>query len=226
MELIELNINKVLLLENYKFKNPYNDIDFLNSHAMLHKNSQEQLELLKRATHKVEKFHSYFHFEQSFFHLQLAKNLLKNKKNDEANLQLELAIFQDHCNNQAIALLEGKAYSAEYERIYKNFDDFVEFATEEEVQNSRPASYWLDYAQYLELPSEQIIKNIIEKIREHHLNYHIEAAKLYVNRAIIFYYLNLIDLAKNDLRKAFYLDSKIKDKHYYTKIEKLINSLR
>lgn len=222
MELIELNLNKVLLLENHHFKNPNNSIDFLNSQAVKAKDLDEQMTFLQMATHKVEKFHSFFHFEQSFFHLQLALNLLKNNQEKEAKEQLELAIFQDHCNDQAIAILEGKPFIKTYKRVYENFDEYIEFATEEKVKDTKQESYWLDYEDYLKDPKETILRIIIDKIREHHLNYHIEAAKLYLNRAIIFFHQGEIDLAKNDLRKAFYLDSKVKEKDYYLVVEMLV----
>ena len=96
-----------------------------------------------------------------------------------------------------------------------DFDEYIEFATEEKVKDTKQESYWLDYEDYLKDPKETILRIIIDKIREHHLNYHIEAAKLYLNRAIIFFHQGEIDLAKNDLRKAFYLDSKVKEKDYF-----------
>jgi len=151
-------------------------------------------------------------------------NLFKLNNKEEANAQLEMAIFQDHCNDQAIALFEKKTYTKEYKRVYKNFVEFIKFATDEESKDVCSVGYWIDYEEYLKSPNEQILRTIIEKIREHHFNYHLEAAKLYLNRAIAFYNLNFIDLAKNDLRKAFYLDSKIKEKEYYLAIERIINS--
>lgn len=224
MELIELNINNILLLDDFKFKDPYNDIDFLNHSASLSNNLDQQISLLKQAAHKVEKFHSFFHFEQSFFHLQLALKLFKNNKEKEAREQLELAIFQDHCNDQAIAILERKICTKQYIRIYENFADYLSFATEEKVEYSKKEKgYWLDYLDYQQNLQEGTLEKIIDKIRQHHLKYHIEAAKLYLNRAIVFFYQNQLELAKNDLRKAFYLDNKVKEKEYYLSVENLIN---
>lgn len=221
MQLLELNINKILLLENYKFQNPYNNIDYLNNLAIVQNDHDQKMSLLKLATSKIEKFHSYFHFEQSFFNLQLAIELLKTEDKELAREQLEMAIFQDHCNDQAIELLH-KGYSAkQYNRIFSKCQDYLAFATEEKLpdddySNGRPEGYWAIFEKYKLKPNKEYLQEIIAQIRQNHLSYHQEAAKLYLNRAAVFHDLQQEDLAKNDLRKALYLDSKLKERDYYT----------
>ncbi len=216
MKLTELGINQVLLLENFQFKNPYNNIDYLNQQAILADDLNEKLSLLILATEKVEKFHSFFHFEQSYFHLQLSIHLIKENKIDQAKQQLELAIFQDHVNEQAIALLNGnKNFPSIYKRQYTEFMDYLYFATEEKGNSTSINSYWDDYLEYQLNPQLKILEEIIEKIRYYHLGYHQESAKLYLNRAFIFYKLGQVDLFKNDLVKANNLDCNLKDKSYY-----------
>ena len=72
-------------------------------------------------------------------------------------------------------------------------------------------SYWNDY---LENQQNETLIKIIDKISSNHLNYHQESAKLYINRATIFYKLGKIDLAKNDLVKAHNLDRNLAQKNY------------
>lgn len=220
MNLIEININPVLFLENFYFKDPYNNIDFLNHQAILSKDLDERLSLLILATEKIEKFHSYFHFEQSYFHLQLAIHLKKENKIDEANKQLELSIFQDHVNEQAIALLNNnKDYKTPYTRQYDRFSDYLYFATEEKGSALNKTSYWNDYLDYKQNQKSEILEKIISKIRHNHLEYHKESAKLYLNRAITFYQLGQVDLFKNDLVKANNLDNELKTREYYNMVE-------
>ena len=215
MQLIDLKVNEILLLRDIFFNNSSNSIEFLNDLAKRTKNLEEKFLLLKEATQKIEKFHSFFHFEQSYFHLQLAISYLKEDNNDKAVEQLELALFQDHLNQQAKSLLEGTKCPEKqlYQRQYSNFTDYVSFATEEKkISRIEPEknSYW----------KITNLEKIIEAIRHQHLNYHIESAKLYLNRAMVFYELGEIDLAKNDLVKASYLDSSLKTRSYYLPIAK------
>lgn len=220
MELIELNINRFLYLENFHFKNSNNNIDFLNHQATLSKDLDKRLSLLILATEKIEKFHSYFHFEQSYFHLQLAIHLKKENKIDEANKQLELSIFQDHANEQAIALLNNnKEHYNPYTRQYNTFSDYLYFATEEKGDTVGKNNYWDDYLNYQKSLEREVLEIIIARIRHSHLEYHKESAKLYLNRAITFYQLDQIDLFKNDLVKANNLDNELKTREYYNMVE-------
>ena len=63
MQLLELNLNKFLLLDNYQFKDLANNIDYLNKKALRTKDPEIALSILNSATSKIEKFHSFFHFE-------------------------------------------------------------------------------------------------------------------------------------------------------------------
>ena len=208
MQLINLNINKFLLLESFSFTNPYNNIDYLNAQASLVENLKEKLSLLTLAANKIEKFHSFFHFEQSYFHLQLAILYSQQNEHDKAQQQLELAIFQDHINYQAKQLLNGQRVTQVYQRPYINFAEYMIFATEEETKVLEEEGYW----------KKNDLESIIEEIRYCHLGYHQESAKLYLNRAMVFHQLEQEDLARNDLIKASNLDSMLKEKDYYTKV--------
>ncbi len=208
MKLLELNINQYLFLENFPFNNPLNNIDAINIKACLSKDPNEQLNLIESAASKIEKFHSFFHFEQSYFHLQLAINKLLTGDKIEAHKQLELAIFQDHLNLQAKEMLSGASNCSNYKRVYSNFIDYLAFASEETTTecNLKPQGYW----------NTNNIEEIIENIRYNHLHYHQESAKLYLNRAVIFYSLGQSALAKNDIVKAHNLDNQLKSRDYYS----------
>lgn len=213
MNLIKLNINEVLLLDQFNFHNPYNNIDHLNKQASKGEKLDEQLSLLSLAAHKIEKFHSFFHFEQSYFHLQLAILYRNIGDYEKAKEQLELAIFQDHLNKQAKSMLAEADTKELYDRPYKSFADYVSFATDEEGGSLKSQGYWR-----LSQDSVQDLQNIIDKIRYHHLRYHEEAAKLYLNRSLIFYLLKQPELAKNDIVKAHNLDNKLAQKEYYSMV--------
>ena len=60
MNLLKLNINKILLLDEYNFNSPLNNIDYLNNQAALVESLEEKLKLLTRAAEIIEKFHSFF----------------------------------------------------------------------------------------------------------------------------------------------------------------------
>ncbi len=211
MQLLELNLNKFLLLDNYQFKDLANNIDYLNKKALRTKDPEIALSILNSATSKIEKFHSFFHFEQSYFHLQLALKFLDENQHEKMLEQLKLAIFQDPLNIQAKQILAGDSQTSIYQRPYHNFLDYLEFASEEEVKYLDNESYWNDY---LENQQNETLIKIIDKISSNHLNYHQESAKLYINRATIFYKLGKIDLAKNDLVKAHNLDRNLAQKNY------------
>ncbi len=210
MNLIELNINQILLIDKYSFQNLSNNIDYLNLQATLVENLDEKLALLTKAAEKIERFHCFFHFEQSYFHLKLAILYSNEGDNEKMRQQLELAIFQDRINNQAKSMIEGFSAEQVYQRPYNNFSDYLSYATDEKVEDFELQGYW-----QLSQDSIEAIEDIIGEIRKHHLNYHEEAAKLYLNRALIFHLLKQEVLAKNDIVKAHNLDNKLSQKEYY-----------
>lgn len=213
MKLINLDINQILLLGDYEFKNSLNNIDYLNRAAISENELSRKLELLSLATILVEKFHSFFHFEQSYFYLKLA--ILYSNINDQKleKEQLDLAVFQDRLNFQAISMLSGSAYIEDYKRPYNDFIDYLCFASNEKVTKSKIQGYWSKSQDSIES-----IKDIIEEIRDRHLKYHQESAKLYLNRSLIFHLLSKYDLAKNDLVKAHNLDNMLDKREYYSMI--------
>ena len=213
IDLITLNINTTLLLNDFIFSNQENNIECLNQQAIDTKDLELKLELLNQATSKIEKFHSYFHFEQSYFNLHLAILLRNNNDEENAIIQLDAAIFQDHLNLQAKQLLSFDQVTEIYHRPFESFEKYLSFASEENTQDSSALSFWT-----MKDKSIEELNIIVEKIRAHHLSYHQEAAKLYLNRALVFHQLHQFELANNDLVKAANLDVKVKEQDYYAMI--------
>jgi 2-amino-4-hydroxy-6-hydroxymethyldihydropteridine diphosphokinase len=209
MKLLEIAINKTLFLENFKFKNELNNIELLNSKAQIADKLLEKLEWLNLATSKIEKFHSFFHFEQSFFHLVYAKELSQNNLIKESLEQLDCAIFQDHDNQEAIALKNNSFSAQSYQRRFTNYAEYLNFATGEDCSRDATHYHWQEY---------QHIKAMIEDLKARHAIYHQESAKLYLNRAMVFKQLNHEALALNDLNKAKNLDSQIFQRNYFQEI--------
>lgn len=227
MSLLEIKLNHYIFLKDYNFQDEANNIEFLNKKAKESTNINLQLDLLNRATSKIEKFHSFFHFEQSYFHLQFAIELISKKRINDTKNQLEAAIFQDHNNQQAIYLLEevnssdltsrvtSKSLnydsSTVYKRRFDNYYQYLAFASEEDHIQNHPSNFWKNFF-------SREAEKIITDLKFFHLNYHQESAKLYLNRAIIFKKLGLIELANNDLRKANNLDRELLSRDYFNKI--------
>lgn len=189
------------MLDELIFKDKTNDIDFLVSEAITELSLYKQLELLSLAAKKSEKFHSFFHFEQSYFHTQLAMSLKSKGQEIEAQTEFEKALFQDHLNIQAKEFLSLGNSQVKYRRLFNNFIDYVIFATEEGFDAPDSFGYWRF--------NNNSFEEIISDIKSRHSLYHQEAAKIYYNRSIVFKSLGEEELSKNDIVKAENLDPKI-----------------
>lgn len=205
---LTVQINSCLSLTDDLLQNDMN-IDLLskslqNSDLPL----QNKLNIATTCVNLCEKFHSYFHYEQSYFHLLLAKHL---SDENEKNEQLEKAIFQDPLNHEAKSLLNCRLIEKKYERDLQSFKDFLFFVGVKEnisihtLQNS----YWSYFEKYQQTNDIEFLKKALDTIAEAHKNYHTNAAKIYYNRHIIFYELGNEILGKNDLVKTKNLDSSI-----------------
>lgn len=203
MNLIKLNINEILLLDGIEFDH---DIEALNNQAMKEKSLEKQLELLNLAAKLIEKFHSYFHFEQSYFHNLLAQFYQGDKRRE----QLQAALFQDHLNKQAQNLLDGLEDKIKYQRPFPSFSAYLSFALEKPVENAKLKGFWA-----IKPATAENLEEIITQIRKCHLGYHLESAKLYLNRALVFHKSGQLELSKNDLVKANNLDTDLKTRDYY-----------
>lgn len=206
----QIKINQCLSLSETNFSDKNYNIDYLASQLYLDISSQEKLLLATRCVVLCEKFHSYFHFEQSYFHLLLAKRCSDSQ---ERLTQLELAIVQDPLNHEAKSLLsnEQSEDAKDYTRDFKSFADFLMFAAgKTATAGSWPSeSYWYYFDEYQQTNKLELLIKTVETITSAHKSYHTEAAKIYYNRHLIFAEMGNDILAQNDLIKSRNLDPSV-----------------
>lgn len=224
MQFKVVNINRCLSLGDKNFSDHQYNIDYLAQKLYDNINLEEKLPIANRCISLCEKFHSYFHFEESYFNLLLAKSV----DNLELRIQaLEAAIFQDPLNYEAKKLLIGilplgddRLYDhryigdikdEEYVRDLKDYSGFLHFAIGDSFVFSQPPveSYWHNFELYEHDKRIELLQSVVELVSHNHKLYHTEAAKVYFNRHAIFNQLGNDVLAKNDLIKAMNLDKNI-----------------
>lgn len=77
----------------------------------------------------TDKFHSYFHFEQSFAYLFCAYIYHKMGKKEKVQKYLEKSLFQDHTNPIALNFENPTIIDIfKYDRHFRYEDDFLDFA--------------------------------------------------------------------------------------------------
>ncbi len=206
-EFLSTNINECLSLNERHFADININIDYL-SKSLSQLDPQQQLAIATKCINLCEKFHSYFHFEQSYFHLLLGRQ-------QSASEQYEAAVLQDPLNNEAIHLLNQTTEHSDklYVRDFKDFSDFLKFAIGDSGFDGGylPGSYWDWYEKYCESNDLQYLIKTVETISSAHQLYHTNAAKIYYNRYLCFQSLGNEILAKNDLIKSKNLDKSIKN---------------
>ncbi len=157
-----------------------------------------------------EKLHSYFHFEQAFFHLKIAEKTLSLEECDEAIKQVPFNKIA--CKLKNILIKGGDLNDLDkYQRPYKNYQDFLTFlGLTCDFSLYAKESYWHYYELYLldhKIENLYLAKNsIIEK----HQKYHAKAAEAYYNRALVFKSLGQDLLFNNDLVKVKNLNPSFK----------------
>ncbi|MBN9543501.1 MAG: hypothetical protein J0G32_06915 [Alphaproteobacteria bacterium] len=156
----------------------------------------------------INKFHSYFHFEQTA--LYLFKALINKEK---SAYYIEKSLFQDHQNKAAIDAKNGKELGIEdilgYPHNIRTDDDFLKFALIDYTPAELLFSHRKLFMQATEfyrnndiINAEKFIDDAINLIEEKHDLYHKNAAICYLKRAYIFEKHDRIELAKNDRIKA------------------------
>ena len=179
-----LNLYKILNIPEYIILNDDNNI-----HKLL---SQNTLETLHKAISIVNKFHSYFHFEQSFAYL-LAAYIMYLKKDDASTKEyLTKAIFQDHINEQALNFYNNAsfAYIVSYNKNIRYEKDFLHFAIGEFIPSAEVEL--LDNA--IALSTSSIIVDTAINYKSHRLDFvktiiaiynkELEVANIFIQNAI------------------------------------------
>ena len=208
MPFLVTNINSALALTNEMLPADKNIDQLSKSLLDSSMESSEQLQIATKCVNLCEKFHSYFHYEQSFFHLLLGK---KTRSISE----YEAAILQDPMNYEAKHLLNNLQTDTNiefpyilYTRDFQNFSDFLKLVIDDNVINYQylAESYWDYYDRFIATDDIQYLIKTLEMISMAHQKYHNNAAKIYYNRHLVFKNLDNEILAKNDLIKAKNLD--------------------
>jgi hypothetical protein len=220
----KVNINRCLSLRGENFSDNDCNIDYLAQQLHSDIAIEEKLSIATRCVNLCEKFHSYFHFEESFFHLLLAHNV----DNQELYIkELEAAVFQDPLNYEAKNLLLnilpigddklhdhryiGGIKNEKYVRDIEDYSQFLLFAIGDRAIISQPpvGSYWDYFELYKTDYQIEALQSTVDTISIAHKLYHSEAAKVYYNRHTILQQIGSDILAKNDLIKSKNLDSNI-----------------
>ena len=219
-----VNINQCLSLRDENFSDHDCNIDYLTQQLHSDISIEDKLSIATRCVNLCQKFHSYFHFEESFFHLLLAQNTDNQELHTK---ELEAAVFQDPLNYEAKNLLlktlpigDDKLYdhryigeikNAKYLRDIEDYSKFLLFAIGDRVIITDPPveSYWYYFELYKAEYKIEALRSTVDAISIAHKLYHIEAAKVYYNRHTIFDQVGSDILAKNDLIKSKNLDSNI-----------------
>jgi hypothetical protein len=205
---LKVKINESLSLTSRHFGDEACNIDILSNELQDRRLVPPQrLVITTKCVRLCEKFHSYFHFEQSYFHLLLGKQTKLIQAFEEA-------VIQDPLNREAIHYLEKpekEFIGMPYKRDFRHFLDFLEFAIGDTVVDAPypQGSYWDFYDKYLISNDVKDLHKTIEAISAAHKIYHINAAKIYYNRHLSFLEMDNEILAKNDLIKAKNLDKNV-----------------
>ena len=121
-----LNIDQSLILSEN------NNANYYLSYSDMAKDDSIAVTNISKAIEIIEKFHSYFHFEQSFCYLLLAYAYYCKKDSSESAAYLEKSIFQDHYNIQALDFKNNNHSTLEnillYDKHHKSETDFLNFA--------------------------------------------------------------------------------------------------
>lgn len=178
------------------------------NHILSSTNSTELMKLNK-AVEIVNKFHSYFHFEQSYAYLIVAYLYGTLSDNDNINLYLDKAIFQDHTNSIALDFT-GKEFQdvLDYDKAIKFEDVFLDFAVGLHDENREVQK--LDSGMILALNGD------FEEASNHSYNISYNSHRLLLLKSIIFGWQKEYNAAlEYALKAAKMLEKSHKDYHQY-----------
>ncbi len=202
-----LNIPENIILEQ---KNNINHWLTLTKSEL---NTEKKLSHISRSIEIVNKFHSYFHFEQSFCYTLCAYIL--HLKNDlpTRDEYFGKALFQDRMNNIAIDFCKniddgGLEWVFSYSRNYQYESKFLQFA----IGN-------FEKTQEIELLDQLIelaLTKQISKAKVLQKNVSFNSHRLYIAQTIIAIGFNDLDLSLDKIKYAIsLLESSHKKYHQY-----------
>lgn len=179
MKFLEINFNKWILISESFFKdNNQKNIDFLNNVLFFdkinefHKNKdflEDKLKILEEIIKSIEKFHSYFHFEQAFFHFFYAdflSNFNSEKFLEKIIQNFELSIKQFKFNEivfmKYIEFCKKNLLEDKTNELIKKFEDLFHKKYESYYQNNILKKQFKSFEDYimfaLDFSKEEISK--------------------------------------------------------------------
>jgi tetratricopeptide (TPR) repeat protein len=212
-----MQINNVLLINPSYYSCKQEDIEHLYY--------SDNITNLVKAAEKCEKFHSYFHYEESFFYTMFS-NLVPSHQKQEF---LEKAIHLSPVNKSALIMLQQinssktnklqlklshiEKFSDNLLRPYKTFLRYMQFATENNTLQSvdviHSDNYWVLYEEFDHKQDIEILEKAMKDLKERHVLYHKEAANIYYALYLLARSNDLLDLARFAITKAMNLNPEI-----------------
>lgn len=190
-----MQINSVLLIDPAYYSSQEEDMEHLyNSH---------NIPSLLKAAQKCEKFHSYFHYEESFFHTILASLI----DGDDKRENLEKAVKLSPLNQKAFRMLNELDISNDImSRPYPQILDYMRFATEnnnlQSIKSFSHENFWDLFDKFNATADISILKKAMQDLNERHMKYHQEAGEIYHAIHLLASKNNFPDIAKFAILKA------------------------
>lgn len=183
-------INRALLLDSSCFSHQEDDIDHLIKQAANTLNSKEALSYLTLAASHCEKFHSYFHYEESYIHSLIGQLEEREGNLDKAIEQYKASIKLYPLNQSAYLMLakclerDGDAVGLNelqerasllglkiinvesiprLRRPFEKFSEYIKFATGAEHQDLLPPEWENNFWLHLDLFHNNNDKHHLER---------------------------------------------------------------
>lgn len=216
-----MQINNVLLINPSYYSSKAEDIEYLYNSG--------NITNLIIAAQKCEKFHSYFHYEESFFYTILSNLVFADQKQKF----LEKAVQLSPVNKKALLMLKEINHDKNYEleeklsyiqtlsndlsRPYDNFLAYMRFATEnpelQKISKIPANNYWFLYEEFCKTQSVDLLESTMDDLKNRHIFYHKEAAQIYYALYLLAWENGLHDLARFAITKARNLNPEISALH-------------
>lgn len=137
-----MDLYKILHINERSMKLPSESINLIKD---------RDIGSLSKIIEYTNKFHSYFHFEQSFAYLLCAFLYKQMGKEEMMETYLEKSLFQDHTNPIALEFDDPAILDIlSYDRYFMSEDDFLDFALGDHLID--------DLAEYIDLETYRLVQ--------------------------------------------------------------------
>lgn len=207
MHLLKTNLNEAVLLDESFFQNDesrLNNIDYLNNvllncdegfqkqtiHPIFDHEDflQRKLAIVSRIANLVEKFHSYFHFEESYFHFVFANFLIEFYNNSQLNFfvpleelfgqkiidHFEFSIkqfrFNEFVHFKLVEFCKKNSYKQKFEQSIQRFESlfqkkYNEIDRFQDFKYERQFNFFENYIQFSLSCTGEYLESIKPKIQ-------------------------------------------------------------